>query len=96
MKRNKYLNQVFDDYKVIYRYISNRYDKIYKDSRYTSHKAYNFILINENTKQTLTLSGNTLRLIARGERKLSDLILNCRSGKNKDIKRIQKELKTKK
>lgn len=91
---SKFIGMVFDGWKVCGCFLKNNYNKIYNNSKQKQHHAYSFFLVNiKNTNQTLTLSGNTLRLISNGTRKFSDILSCSKGGKNVQLNTLKKSLR---
>lgn len=73
--KSKYLGKTYGNYKVINYYKKADYkNKYINDKPYTYHNTYTYILINLKDKVTLSLSGNTLRLIDKGLKTIDTVI----------------------
>lgn len=87
---SKYIGMVFDGWQVCGKFLRNNYNKVYNNMKQKTHNAYSYFLVNtKNTSQTLTLSGNTLRLLSKGNRSLNAM-LNSRGGKNSQLNLLRK------
>ena len=93
---SKYLGKSFEGFEVVEYYRVNDYRKSYNGNKIMPHSAYNYILVNHETKDALTLSGNQLRLLNNGVRTIHDM-LSCRVGgyRNKQLKFFKQKYLTK-
>lgn len=72
---SKYLGKTYGNYKVINYYKKKDYkSKYFNDKKYTTHNAYNYILINVKDGLALSLAGNTLRLIDKGVKNIEEVV----------------------
>jgi hypothetical protein len=92
--RSKFLGKEYDGFKVVNYFVKNDYKKVYKNAKQKNHRAYNYELYNETTKQHLTISGNQLRLIDSGKTTINKMLHeNKKGGKNLKINAYRKWLK---
>jgi len=83
---SKYIGMIFDGWQVCGKFLKNAYNKVYNNPKQKTHNAYSYILVNtKNNNQTLTLSGNTLRLMLKGNRTMSNLLSATKCSKNRQL-----------
>ena len=90
---SKYLGKVYEGFEVIEYFKQNSYKKQYaNDSKPVEHRAYSYILYNDERKQAITLSGNELRHLESGARTIQEIFETRRGGyKNKQLGYFKKK-----
>lgn len=61
---SKFSGKSYDGYEVVGSYVNNTYNKQYgKETKLNEHRAYNYVLVNKETRDSKIISGNQLRKI---------------------------------
>lgn len=94
--QSKYLGKVYDGFEVVNYYMCNNYKKRYgREKKPVEHRAYNYELYNDHTKQHLTLSGNQIRILESGKRTIHQMLTsNAFASKNPRINAYFKWLRS--
>ena len=89
---SKYLGKTYGSYKVVNYFLKDKHKKAYNSSKSPKeHRAYSYVLLDENSSESLVISGNQLRLLESGKRTINQMLQIGRGGyKNKQIGYIKK------
>lgn len=96
--KSNYVGKTFENWKVIDKYVTKRYNQYPgetgKCAKY-GHRAYSFILENQDTGEKLTLSNQAMLSIKKGQRTIEQMLTeNSKGGyKNLQIGNIKRTLK---
>lgn len=93
---SKFLGKIYEGYEVVDAFVNKKYnDRLYgKDKKYYGHRSYNYTLFNSQENNSITVSGNQLRLIDSGERTIYDMLhSSSRRCRNRQITEYKRQFK---
>lgn len=88
--KSNYVGKTFENWKVIDKYIAKKYNQypneISKYAKY-GHRAYHFVLENQETGEKLTLSGYAMLNLKKGKRTIEQMFnSSAKCSRNKQIR----------